>query len=172
MKLFDKLGDKVRDVRTINELCTGAEGVALREGAALPGAEHLLAAALALSEGSARRAFERVGADPDALPAAIAHQHTQALRAIGIEPVPDELLDPHDGQVTTPGKGVFRTTASFQRAFTTAGELARAGDGPLLGAHVVVAVAQIEYGTAPRALRAMGIDPAALAAAAREEANA
>jgi hypothetical protein len=41
----------------------------------------------------------------------------------------------------------------------------------LVGAHAVAAVAQIEHGTATRALTVTGVDRAALAAAARAEAS-
>jgi hypothetical protein len=65
-----KLRNPVRDMRTIKTLMTGAEAEALEAGESVPGAEHLLLSALALPDGSARRAFERVGADPDELRAA------------------------------------------------------------------------------------------------------
>jgi hypothetical protein len=161
-----KLRNKVRDVRTIKTLLTGAEDEARRAGEGLPGAEHLLLSALALPDGTARRAFERAGADPDGLRAAIERQHADALRGIGIEPpeldAPDE--PPEAG-------GPFRSTASARAAFRAASDMARANGG-LLGAHVVAAVAAIEHGTAPRALAAMGVDRTALAAAAEDEAAA
>lgn len=169
MRLIDKLGRSARDVRTINALLTGAEAEARRTGEALPGAEHLLSSALALPDGSARRAFERVGADPDALRPAIAGQHAEALRAVGIEPVSDDALDAAGAELTTPGTGPFRATASGRRAFQAAGDLARSTSSPLAGAHVVIAVTRMEHGTGPRALGHMGIDRGALAAAARDE---
>ena len=169
MKLVDKIRTHVADVRTIATLCTGAEAEARRDGQSLPGAEHLLLSALALPDGSARRSFERVGAEPDGLRTAIATQHTDALRALGIEPPAQEALDQTGVDVTTPGAGAFRATATFDRAFRAAGQLARSTTSAFLGAHVVVAVAQMEHGTAPRALRAMGIDLVALATAALAE---
>lgn len=48
----------------------------------------------------------------------------------------------------------------------------RAERGPLLGAHVVAVVAGMAHGVAARALRAMGIDHAALRSAAQEIAGA
>jgi ClpA/ClpB-like protein len=54
----------------------------------MPGAEHLLLAALELPDGTARRAFERVGADPNALRQAIEEQHAEALCAVGIDAGP------------------------------------------------------------------------------------
>jgi ATP-dependent Clp protease ATP-binding subunit ClpA len=59
------------DMRMIRTLLEGAEAEAGRAGESMPGAEHLLLAALDLPDGTARRAFERVGADPSALRQAI-----------------------------------------------------------------------------------------------------
>lgn len=167
------LSTRVRDVRTIKELLTGAEAEAHRTGDIQPGAEHLLLSALALPDGSAARAFERVGADPGRLRAAIAAQHADALRAIGIEPPDDAALDAAVGRDPPAAAGMFRSNASARTAFQRASEMARS-EKPLglVGAHVVVAVAEQEHGTAARALTLMGIDRAALAAAARAEIEA
>lgn len=167
-----KLKNPVRDIRTINALLTRAEAEAHEAGETMPGAEHLLLSALELPDGTARRAFERLGADPDELRSAIAAQHAQALRAIGIEPVNDEVLDVPDGRGAGPPTGVFRATASAQAAFRAAVDLAKAQKSPLLGAHVVAAIARMEHGTAARALRVMGIDRHALATASQEELDA
>jgi ATP-dependent Clp protease ATP-binding subunit ClpA len=168
-----KLRNRVRDVRTINTLLTGAEAEAHRAGESQPGAEHLLLSALALPDGSARRAFTRAGADHDQLRAAIAAQHADALRAIGIEPPDDAAFDAAVVDDSPAATGVFRSNASARSAFQAASEMARSGpSSQLVGAHVVAAVAQMEHGTAARALTVMGIDRCALAAAAREEASA
>ena len=160
-----KLRERARDMKTINALLTGAEEQARAMGDALPGAEHLLLAALALSDGTARRAFERTGADPDGFRDAIARAHDDALRSIGIEPPGESAFDvPALGR-----KGAFRSTASARAVFQAASDMAR-GDGGLRGAHVVAAVAGLEHGTAARSLAAMGVDRDALAVAAREEA--
>jgi ATP-dependent Clp protease ATP-binding subunit ClpA len=166
------LSNPVRDVRTIKKLLSGAEIEAQQAGESLPGAEHLLLSALALPDGSARRVFERVGADADQLRTAIAAQHADALRAIGIEPPDDAALDAAVGSDTPSPTGAFRSNASARSAFQAASKMARS-DKPsrLIGAHVVAAVAQMEHGTATRALTVMGIDRAALAAAARDEAR-
>jgi ATP-dependent Clp protease ATP-binding subunit ClpA len=163
----------VRDIRTIKTLLTRAEAQAHEAGDAMPGAEHLLLSALALPDGTARRALERVGADPDGLRPAIAAQHAQALLAIGIEPPDDDVLGLPAGSGGAAARGVFRATASAQAAFRAAVDLAKADKGsPLLGAHVVAAVARMEHGTSTRALRAMGIDRHALAIAAQQELEA
>jgi ATP-dependent Clp protease ATP-binding subunit ClpA len=164
-----KLPNPVREVRTINALLAGADAEARRMGDASPGPEHLLLAALAMEDGTARRAFLRAGADPDAVAPAIAAQHDDALRAIGVEPVE---LDPVDVDAG-PAKGVFRATAAAQRAFQAAVTLSKqVKPSRLLGAHVVVAVTEIEQGTAARTFQAMGVDPRALGDAARAEAAA
>jgi ATP-dependent Clp protease ATP-binding subunit ClpA len=165
-----KLRNPVRDMRTIKELLTGAEAEARRAGEAQPGAEHVLLSALALPDGSARRAFERVGADPNDVREAIAGQYADALRSIGVEPVDDETLDPPVAESGRVGGGVFRSSATAQSVFQEASKMARAEKGSqFAGAHVVAAVAQMEHGTAARALRRMGIDREELEAAARQE---
>jgi hypothetical protein len=94
-------------------------------------------------------------------------QYADALRAIGIDADTAELAGP-----TAPhANGVYRSSGSAQSAFQAARTLARKTRSQLVGAHVVLAVANMEHGTAVRALRARGIDIDALAAAAREEAG-
>jgi len=162
-----KLKTRLTDVRTINALMTGAEAYAHRAGEEQPGAEHLLLSAIDLPDGSARRAFERIGAEPHAFLTAVTASHDDALRSVGVEPLPDDVLDA--GHPLAP-RGVFHMNASGRAAFQTAGRLAQAdGHSGLTGAHIVLAVAQMEHGTAARALRHMGVDPAALLEAASAE---
>lgn len=164
-----KLPRPLRDIDTINKLLSGCEEEARLAGDALPGAEHLLLSALALPDGTARRAFDRVGADPDEYRAAISQTHASALRGIGISA--GDLATPAPASAL-PAKatGLVRTTASEQQAFQAAVKLSKASKPSLLlGAHVVVAVCQMEHGTAVRALETMGIDRAALSAAASAE---
>lgn len=68
------------DIKTMSTLFPAAERAALAMGESEPGAEHLILAALDLPDGSAARAFERVGADPLGFREAVAAQHEQALR--------------------------------------------------------------------------------------------
>lgn len=160
----------IADIRTMNTLFTAAEAAARRAGENLPGAEHLLLATLDLAEGSARRVFERVGADADAFQGAISGQHAEALRAVGIEPIDDSL----EGGIPPPGRarGPLRTSASAQRMFKRVVKLIRKEKSQLYGAYFVLVAAQTEQGTVARALRHMGIDPETLAAAARAEVDA
>ena len=155
----------IREFRTIRELLGGAERLARQAGAEQPGAEHLLLAAVALSDGTARRAFEGVGADPDRLPEAIEAQHAEALRAVGIAAGGAAL----PATPAPPTAAIYRSGPSAQAVFRRAVDLsATPAPRRLLGAHVVLAVAEREQGTAARALRHLRIDREALAAAARE----
>lgn len=155
-----------RDLATMKRLFTSAEVEAARDGADTTGAEHLLLAALDLPDGTARRAFERAGHDPDAYREAVAGQHAAALATVGVaahEPVADNAAAP-------PARGPMRSTATAQQVFQAATGLARDdGRRPLVGAHLVLAVTDLRHGSAVRALRQMGIDPARLADAARAE---
>ncbi|MBJ7457246.1 MAG: peptidase, partial [Thermoleophilia bacterium] len=82
------------------------------------------------------------------------------------------VLAPPAGDPPPTPRRAYRATPSGQAAFHEAIELQKRTRGSrLLGAHVVAAVAEMEHGTAPRALRAMGIAPAELAEAARREAG-
>jgi ATP-dependent Clp protease ATP-binding subunit ClpA len=164
-----RLKNPFRDMRTIKMLLDGAEAEAGRAGESMPGAEHLLLAALDLPDGTARGALERAGADPSTLRQAIEEQHAEALRAIGIDAdggaEPTVFAAPRTN-------GVYRSSGSAQSAFQAAGKLARKSGSQLVGAHVVLAITGMEHGTAIRAVRSLGIDVDALAAAAREEISA
>lgn len=165
-----RLPNAVRNIATVTTLLRGAEAHARAAGDDLPGAEHLLLSALDLDDGSARRAFERIGADPDRFGDAIALQHAGGLRTIGVE-VPTEVLpEPADAAGIAAPTGVYRCAPSGQVAFQEAVELQKTSRSRrLLGAHVVAAVARMEHGTAARALWAMGVDRDSLASAARSE---
>ena len=157
-------------MRTIKKLLTDAESEARAMGVAEPGAEHLLLAAIGLPDGSARRAFERAGADPDALRAAIVDEQAEALVAIGFEAEQARSLSAPTPLDPPGGRGVYRAAVSAQEAFQAASALA-AKDGRfrLSGAHVVAAVAGMEHGTAARVLEVLGVDRESLANAAHEE---
>lgn len=75
-----KLPNPVREIRSINALLAGADAAARGMGDASPGPEHLLIATLSMEDGTARRAFDRLGADPDAFAPAVPPQHDAALR--------------------------------------------------------------------------------------------
>ena len=158
---------RLSDMRTIKQLLEGAEREARSMGEEEPGAEHLLLSALLLRDGEALRLLSDFGVDHARLQSAIVAQHSEALVGLGMDreraeglAAPRPLEPPH-------GRGLFRSRVSAQEAFRTAASLAqRDRRSGLNGAHVVAAVAAMEHGTAARALEGLGVDRAALAAAA------
>lgn len=164
------LKQRINDIRTIKNLCLNAERHANAEDLKAPGLEHFVLAALDLPDGTARKAFQRLGVDPDAFRSAIAGQYEIALRGIGIDAT---HLDSMHGSAAgiSPDKGLYQSQPQVQafmqrlagRRKTDAGEA-------LLGADVIEAIATFQYGVASRAFAAMGINREALMEAARNEA--
>ena len=160
---------RLNEVATIKALLEGAEDAARVAGDELPGPEHLVVSAIALPDGTARRAFAAIGVDADQFAGAIEAAHSDALRAVGVTPPPDAERTPR----TPPRRsGLFRSTPAAQELFHAAVLLAKRPEQvPLVGAHVVAASCGIEEGTIVRAFTAMGVDRRALGAAARAEAS-
>lgn len=163
--MFRAIKEKLDAMGTVRRLCEGAETHALQDRQREPGAEHFLLAALDLPDQTAGRAFRAIGADPEALKGAIRLQYERALRSIGVVAAPD------DAPALEIGARIYDAAASgrFVMQELAAG---RSSHRPLLGAHVVGIVAGMAHGVAPRALREMGIDPAALKSSADSIATA
>lgn len=168
--MFRKIQQRRRDARTLADICNESERIANAEGQREPGAEHFVLAAFEMADGSARRAFERVGADPGEFRAAIDQQFADALGTVGLaaNPVLDARLAPLP---VPPGTGLYRSKPSVTALMKLLSdeEALQVPTHPLLGAHVVLAAAHADHSTAVRALRAMGIDPQELASAAAAE---
>lgn len=156
---------RLADMRTMKQLFTLAEAEAQRADEAEPGAEHLLLAALDLPDGSARRALERAGVEPAALRDAIASQHNDALRSVGVE----MQGGPIDVPSAARPRGPYRSKGSAQALFQRVTALVSAERSQLYGAWFVLAATETEHGTTARSLRRLGIDPEDLARAARAE---
>ncbi len=169
--MFETIKQRFRDMSTIKALCLAAERHANADGQKEPGAEHFVLAALELPDGTARKAFEHIQADPNGFRAAIAQQHADALKSVGME-VPPGAVDVAAVAVP-PSTGVYHAQASAQTMMQQLASQQKANAGaPLLSAHVLVAVAAAQHGVAIRALKAMGVDPKALAEAAAVEISA
>lgn len=168
--MFSKIQQRLRDAKTLAAICTESERIANAEGQREPGAEHFVLAALGMSDGTACRAFQSVGADPDGFRSAIERQYADALEAVGLG------LNPGLGAdlpplPAPPGKGLYKaqpSVAALMKVLTDE-EALQVPANPLLGAHVLLAVTHADHSTAVRALRAMGVDPRALASAAGAE---
>jgi len=171
--MFDVVKQRFRDMSTIKALCLGAEKLANADGQKEPAAEHFVLMALELPDGTARKAFERIQADPDSFRAAIARQYEEALRNVGISLPPDMIIA--NEKTSLPAGVVTKVQHSAQALFKTmiyeikVKEQKTNPAAPLLGAHVLLAATTAQYGVAMRAFRAMGIDPGKLAEAAKEE---
>jgi len=166
-------GGPIQGIRMMNTLFLAAEEEAQRVGEPRPGVEHLVLAALGLPDGSGRRAFARVGTDSDAFRTAVAAQHHDALRAVGIE----VNESPSDNESPEPiaNRRPFTTappTPAAQKAFKKVTKLVSREKSQLYGAYVVLVAAQSEHGTTARAFRYMGVDTEVLAEAARAEIDA
>jgi ATP-dependent Clp protease ATP-binding subunit ClpA len=162
--MFTKLKQRWKDTRTIMALSLDAERRALQAGQQHPGAEHYTLAALDLEDGSARRVFERIGADPEAYRAALAERHAAALSTLGIEPL-QQAEPPSRANAST----LFDAQPSGQALMQSLPELQRRLPAPLCGAHVLLAAAAMTHSAAGRALKAINIEPQALSRAAEEE---
>ena len=168
--MFETIKRRFGDMSIIKTLCLAAEKHANADGQKEPGAEHFVLAALESPDGTARKAFEHIGADPSGFRAAIDQQHADALKAVGIEVQPGALGAGEAVVAAQPGTGLYKAQASAQTMVQLLASQQKANAGaPLLSAHVLVAVAAAQHGVALRAFRAMGIDPKALAEAATIE---
>ena len=121
-------------------------------------------AAIDLPDGSARRALESVGVAPAAVRDAIEQQYRDALRSVGL----DATL-PQAPALAPPAPGLYRAQPSGQEVMQKLARSRKSQGGPLLGAHVVAAVATMPHGVAARTLRAMGIDADQLVAVAQAQ---
>ena len=162
--MLQRIRQRLQDMRTLRQLFTRAEHHARAQGQSRPGAEHFLLAAIELPDGTARRAFERIGANPDAIPAAIEQQYRDALAQAGIQ-----ADMPPASPLTAPQPRAFHAQPSGQSLVQALAHARKGQPGPLLGAHVVALVAAAPQGVATRTLKALRLDPAALVQAAQRE---
>ncbi|HEX5343444.1 MAG TPA: Clp protease N-terminal domain-containing protein [Duganella sp.] len=172
--MFAKLRQRWQDARTIMKLSLDAEKRALQEGRQHPGAEHYTLAALDLPDGSARRVFARIGADPEAYRAALANRHAAALNAIGLHAAganaaASEAAEPDGAASPATATLLFDAQPSGQSLMQSLPELQRRLPAPLCGAHVLLAVAAMAHSAAGRTFKAIGIDLQALGSAAEAE---
>lgn len=166
--MFKAIRRRLADMQTLRLLCERAEAHARERGAALPGAQHFLLAALDLPDGAAARVFARLQVDPQRVPGAIEEQYRNALSSVGLDGA-HEAPEP----LAAPAAGMYRAQASAQALMQVLAKDAemRAGRG-LSGAHVLAALAKAEQGVAARTLRVLGVGTEQLSRAAHEEISA
>lgn len=161
--MFNRIKARFESMGTIRTLCEQAEQHARRDQQREPGAEHFVLAALDLPDGTARRAFEAIGADAAGFRPAIERQYGEALRLVGLDPA----VSPHAAELEPlpSQRAVFDAAPSGQAVMQRLAE-GRKEHNPLVGAHVVSIVAGMPHGVAARALRIMGVDTKTLQDAA------
>jgi len=164
--MFKRLRLRIRDMKTISRLISEADKQAHKNGEDEPGAEHFLLSALLLSDGTARRVFERVGANPEQFQIAIKKQYSDALDAIGV----DAAIVVEEPEPVTSNRMFHNSKPSGQAVMKSLYELkSHDKDTPLLGAHVIDVVAKMKHGVAARSFKAMGIDRESILAAVKDE---
>lgn len=164
--MFKRIKLRLRDMKTIGKLIPGADKQAHMMGEEEPGAEHFLLSALELPDGTARRVFERIGADPKQFQIAIKKQYGDALSAIGVNA--NVMVD--EPEPITASRTFHNSKPSGQAVMKKLQFLKSHDKGrPLLGAHVVEVVAGMEHGVAARALKTMGIEQNVILSAVKEE---
>jgi len=163
--MFRTLIRRMQDMRTVGTLCRDAERHANADGRQEPGVEHFILAAIELPDGTARAAFREVGADAGDFRAALARQHAEALASVGVQAPPAVAMP------VPPRNGPLRAQPQVETLMRELQRQREATAPNLVGAHVIAAAATLAHGSAARALRAMGVDAAALAEAARKTAR-
>lgn len=115
--MFKSIRQRFRDMKTIKNLCFEAERIANIDGHKEPGAEHFVLSALALPDGTARKAFARISANPDQFHVAITQQYEDALRNVGIE-LPNDVAMNNAPPIPT-SAGPYKTQPSAQALMHT-----------------------------------------------------
>ncbi|MFK3865719.1 Clp protease N-terminal domain-containing protein [Pseudoalteromonas rhizosphaerae] len=161
---------KIQDMKTISNLCLGAEKYANQYNEEKPGAEHFMLASLDLKDESVRNVFARLGVNPDEINQAIIKQHTEALAGIGIEQeaiIAQTILS----EKIKPSVKLYDTKPSGQFVMQKIYQNNKSRGTRLMGVHVIEAILSMEYGIAIRALQAMNIDLIALQKSVETECN-
>lgn len=162
--MLSMLKRKFHDVKTLSALATAAEQLARSAGRVKPGSEHFVLAALGLPDGSAGQVFETLGLSESRFREALVTQQRQALASLGIEaPAMHEPAAP-----AAPAPALYEADASGQALVQRLAASAPArAPRALMGADLLLAVAQEEHSAAARAFRVLGVSSQALGDAAR-----
>jgi len=161
MIILRRFLDRKKDMESLAAVLARSLAIASREGSEHAGAQHLLLAALEMEEGSANRAFGRLGATRQGFVEAIAAQHAAALPGLP-EPNSDSTT-PTNPKPDATYDAAVKATHDFHNA--------KENGGRFSGAYLTAGVASIQHGVAARALQAMDIDIDQLIGAALQEAR-
>jgi hypothetical protein len=167
--MFATVKKHLNDAKALSALCNAAEAAARAKGIAEPGSEHFVLASLTLPDQTAAAAFASLGLSRGTFEDAIESQYAMALLSVGID-VGGKIAGNDPGDPPSPPLSpLYRAAASgqalVQRLAASRGQRA---SRPLVGADVLMAVADEELTVAARALRALGVKPAQLVEAASQ----
>ncbi len=165
--MFSRLRRAREDVAAMQRLFPEAERLAHADGLELPGAEHLLLAALELDD-DGLAVLAELGVGRGDLAAAIDAQYEQALRSVGVV-ADDAAIDAALPDPPLRATGIYRSTPAAQQLFGRAVATARSSRSPLRSTHVLLAATEADRGTLARTFDALGIDRAALAGRIRRQ---
>lgn len=169
--MFEALKRRFHDMKTVGTLCSSAEKHAQIKGQKEPGVEHFVLAAFDLPDGTAKRAFQSLGATPVRFEHAIKQQYQDALSNLGIDFSSTPIFN-QTPSITSTAK-IYRAKPSGQELMKNlASQKSFSPEEPLLGAHVLLAAVDAEYGIVIRALQVLDISAGSLAAAAKDEIEA
>ncbi|WP_141454197.1 peptidase [Pseudoxanthomonas sp. z9] len=164
--MFMSLSRYVKDARTLAKLCSRAEEIARDHGHARPGSEHFVLAALGLADKTASEAFGHLALTEAAFLGALASQHEAALASIGVARPAVSAGPPAQTRVAPKGS-LYEAGPSGQSLVQRLAESRGARKGrELLGADVLLGVAQEVHTSAARAFRGLGISAEQMADAA------
>ncbi len=172
--MFEVIRQRSRDISTTKHFCMGAKMLANAKGRKEPGAGNLVLMALELPDGTARKAFTYIQADPDDFPAAITTQYEEVLRNMGVA-LPLEIGVINAATPASASKGVYQVQPSTQSLMQTMIHDIKVKEQKanpavrFFGAHLLLAATYTQNSVAVRAFRAMGVDPVKFAQAAQEE---
>ena len=161
MNVIQRFRARQRDMKTLSSVMSDSLERAQRSGDEYAGAHHLVLAALAMEDGTASELLADFGASAEAFAEAVAAQHGEALRELGIS---DELVDVSAVPIE-PGTGKYgKADATYEQAIKHIYEVHNAGDDhrQLISAYVLAGAARVDRGVAARAFASLGIDVDAL----------
>ncbi|MBQ4847786.1 Clp protease N-terminal domain-containing protein [Pseudoalteromonas sp. MMG005] len=158
---FRNIKMKIQDMKTISQLCLGAEQYAQQYGESKPGAEHFLLASLDLQDGSAQKVLAKLGVNHIDVKEALKAQHNSVLASMGVESEAINLASDMPKE-TNPSIALYDTKPSGQMVMKKLYENNKMRKTPLKSIHVIEVVLSMQYGTAIRVLQNIGVDLEAL----------
>ena len=167
--MFALIQARFQDTKTIARLCEEAEQSARAEGRIKPGSEHFVLAALKLPDDTARHAFRNLGIDANSFSMAIAAQFADALAAVGVVVTRSAEAGTTSSAGVAPAPTLYEAEPSGQALVQRIAATRNSREARrLMGADVLLAIAQEEHTIASRAFASLGVTKQQLTVAANE----